>query len=99
MKMLSARHCCAAAAILGGWIISVPLARATGDVTAGHDLFIARCSACHDVHPTRKPGPSLLGVYGRRAGSVPGYNYSTALKNAHIIWNGNTLDRWLSGPP
>jgi cytochrome c len=80
-------------------MLSASMTHAAGDVTAGNDLFIARCSSCHDLHPTRKPGPLLSGVYGRRAGSVAGYHYSTALKNASIIWNGNTLDRWLSDPP
>lgn len=99
MTMLSSRYGGVVAALLGHAILSASTAHAAGDVTAGHDLFLARCSACHDLHPTRKPGPSLLGVYGRRAGTVPGYHYSTALRNAPIVWNKNTLDRWLSGPP
>lgn len=80
-------------AALPGWA-------ASGDaVTAGRDLFAQRCAACHGLNPTRKPGPPLAGVYGRRAGSVATYRYSAALRGAALTWNVATLDRWLSGPP
>jgi cytochrome c len=72
---------------------------AAADSAAGQQLFQARCTACHSLHPTRKPGPILSGVFGRRAGSVPEYHYSVALKDAGITWNATTLDHWLSGPP
>ena len=70
-----------------------------GDVTAGQNLFAARCVACHGLNPTRRPGPPLAGVYGRRAGSVASYHYSAALKAAPVTWNEATLDRWLTSPP
>jgi cytochrome c len=38
------------------------------------------------------------GVFGRRAGSLPDYTYSQALKGAGLVWNDETLDRWLSNP-
>jgi cytochrome c len=74
-------------------------AAAEGDVQAGAALFADRCVACHALNPTRKPGPILSDVYGRRAGTVAGYAYSTALKRAGLVWNDSTLDRWLAGPP
>lgn len=70
-----------------------------GNVAAGSELFASRCMACHGLNPTRKPGPPLAGVFGRRAGSVPTYHYSAALKGASVTWNQATLDRWLRGPP
>jgi cytochrome c2 len=88
--------------LLVGAIIAASPARAStgdGDVAAGRDLFASRCAACHGVNPTRKPGPSLGGVFGRRAGSVPSYHYSEALKGASITWNAANLDRWLTDPP
>jgi cytochrome c2 len=88
-----------AAVLLGGWILAGTPARAAGDAAAGGDLFTVRCAACHGINPTRKPGPLLSGVYGRHAGSVPGYHYSAALKAASVTWNAANLDRWLSGPP
>jgi cytochrome c len=38
------------------------------------------------------------GVVGRRAGAVAGYAYSSALKNANIVWTEDNLDRWLTDP-
>ena len=79
--------------------LRVAPALAAGEANAGEALFASRCVACHALHPTRKPGPVLAGVYGRRAGTVPGYQYSVALKRSGLIWNDATLDRWLAGPP
>jgi cytochrome c2 len=87
------------AILLGSSILAAASAQAAGDVAAGRNLFASRCAACHGLNPTRKPGPLLSGVYGRRAGSVPGYHYSTALTDASIVWSASNLDRWLSGPP
>ena len=59
----------------------------------------AQCVACHTVQPGRNGfGPSLAGVAGRRAASLPGYAYSEALKKSGVTWNAATLDRWLKGP-
>lgn len=43
-------------------------------------------------------GPSLAGVFGRRAGTVPGYRYSRALRDSGVLWNATTLDAWLADP-
>ncbi len=59
----------------------------------------AQCAACHTVQPGRNGfGPSLAGVAGRRAASLPGYAYSEALKKSGLTWNAATLERWLKGP-
>lgn len=60
-------------------------------------LYDARCGGCHalDAHRT---GPSHAGLFGRRAGSAPGFSYSPALARSGIIWNADTLDRWLTNP-
>ena len=87
------------AVLLGSSIMPITPAAAAGDIAAGRVEFASRCTACHGLKPTRKPGPVLFGVYGRRAGSVPGYHYSVALKDASITWNAANLDRWLQGPP
>lgn len=88
-----------AGAAVAASCLQVAPALAAGDPNAGAALFANRCAACHALHPTRKPGPLLSGVYGRRAGTVPGYQYSMALKRSGVIWNDATLDRWLAGPP
>ena len=59
----------------------------------------SRCAGCHSTQAGQnKIGPSLAGVFGRTSGSVPGYNYSAALKNAHLIWEAQTLDKFLQNP-
>lgn len=88
-----------AVAVLGGIVLHGSGALADDDASAGQHLFVSRCEACHSLTPTRKPGPLLSGIYGRRAGSVPGYHYSAALKAAGITWNASNLDRWLTDPP
>ncbi len=59
-----------------------------------------QCAACHAVTPGRHlTGPSLAGVWGRKAGSAEGFGrYSDALKKSGIVWNERTLDRWLENP-
>jgi cytochrome c len=42
--------------------------------------------------------PRHIGLFGRKAGSLPDYSYSVALKNSGIVWDEHTLDRWLQGP-
>jgi cytochrome c len=58
------------------------------------------CAACHSLKPgTHLTGPSLAGVWGKRAGSVEGFlRYSKALKAADIAWDETTLDAWLANP-
>jgi cytochrome c oxidase assembly protein subunit 11 len=67
------------------------------DPGAGRTLFATVCSACHATDHN-KVGPLLDGVVGRRAGSVPGYPYSTALAQAGVTWDAETLDQWLAAP-
>ena len=63
----------------------------------GKELFERRCSGCHGLD-TNKEGPRLRGVYGRKAASVPGFEYSEALRKAAIRWDDAGLERWLSDP-
>lgn len=59
----------------------------------------AQCAGCHSTEPGKNLfGPSLAGVSKRRAGTLPGYSYSPALKKSGIAWNAQSLDRWLSAP-
>ncbi len=65
----------------------------------GRILFLA-CQSCHDLKPgpSAKTGPSLYGVVGRKAGSLPGYAYSPAMATQTFIWDEATLNRWLTSP-
>jgi cytochrome c len=79
--------------------LSMPLtAYAQGDAAAGEKIF-AHCAACHSTKPgENKLGPSLAGVFGRKSGTEPGYNYSSAMKGANVSWDEKTLDEYLQGP-
>lgn len=63
----------------------------------GKVLFEKRCTGCHSLEKN-KEGPRLVGVYGRKAGSVGDFSYSAELKAAKITWDGLTLDKWLTNP-
>lgn len=56
-----------------------------------------RCQACHSLE-TDRTGPHHCGLFGRRAGSVHGFQYSDAMKRADIVWTARTLDRFLANP-
>ena len=61
----------------------------------GKQLFEKRCTGCHALD-RNKEGPGLAGVYGRRAGTAPGFNYSPALRSAGFTWDAQRLDQWLT---
>jgi cytochrome c len=68
-----------------------------GDAVRGKAVFERRCIGCHAMEANRE-GPRLAGVYGRKAGGVAGFTYSTGLKSLGVTWNDATLERWLSDP-
>jgi nitrite reductase (NO-forming) len=69
-----------------------------GDVAKGEQVF-RKCRACHSIEAGKNlTGPSLAGVFGRKAGEIPNYNYSPAMKNASIVWDAATLDSYLADP-
>lgn len=76
----------------------LPLAvSAAPDVKRGEQLYTARCGACHSI-ADNGAGPRHRCLFGRRAGTQPGFDYSDALKNSKIVWDEKTLDRWLAEP-
>jgi cytochrome c len=67
-----------------------PLAAYAGD--PGADVFRA-CVACHTLSPDEgnRAGPTLAGIFGRRIATLPGYNFSDALKTLDIVWTPETV--------
>jgi cytochrome c len=63
----------------------------------GKELFERRCGGCHALDRD-KEGPRLGDVYGRMAGSVDSFEYSDALKKSKILWNDESLEKWLTDP-
>ncbi|MET0321987.1 MAG: c-type cytochrome [Duganella sp.] len=66
-------------------------------IAQGKRIWQQRCTDCHALD-TDETGPRHRGVFGRRAGSLPGYDYSRALRRSAITWDAGSLDRWLSDP-
>jgi cytochrome c len=71
-------------------------AEAPANVAHGEEVY-NRCVACHALKADRV-GPHHCGLIGRRAGSVPGFAYSEAMKKSKLVWDEKTLDRFLVNP-
>src|SRR5258708_9046864 len=87
-------------AIVGGISISgAPALSADVNLNRGQRAFGA-CAACHSLEPDlNMTGPSLAGLWGRKAGSLPSFErYSDTLKSSGIIWDDRSLDGWLTDP-
>ena len=87
----------AAVAALAALLPAATLPAAAAPDPARGEQIYGRCLACHDLARDRV-GPRHCGLFGRRAGSVPGFVYSPAMKGSGIVWNAATLDRFLAAP-
>ena len=79
---------------------AAPAAAAAGDADAGSAVFKGHlCFACHSFEAGHNgAGPSLAGVFGRKAGQAPGFAYSDGVKNSGITWNEESIGKWVQGP-
>jgi len=69
-----------------------------GDPQAGRQVY-RKCQACHSLESGKNTlGPSLAGIIGKKAGEVPNFNYSPALKSSNLVWDAATLDAYLLDP-
>lgn len=81
-----------------GLVVASGAAMADGDAAKGEKVF-AKCKTCHDATQEKnKVGPYLVGIFGRKAGSVEGFNYSDAMKNSGIVWDHETLAKYVHDP-
>ena len=72
-------------------------AQERGDAERGATLYQQRCGACHSLDANRV-GPKHRGVYRRQPASVPGFQYSAALRKLTEPWDDERLSRWLANP-
>ena len=87
------------AALVAALTLLMPVAAWAADTAAGQSAF-ARCKICHTLEAGgRSPvGPNLHGVFGRKAGTLEEYSYSAAMKNSGIVWDDETLAKYLRDP-
>jgi cytochrome c len=67
------------------------------DAAAGKQVF-TQCSVCHSVDGSNGVGPTLKGIVGSKAGEVPGFRFSRAMKGSNITWDDKTLSDFLTDP-
>jgi cytochrome c len=77
------------------WLVAAPAM--AQDAARGADVFQDRCASCHVLHGVGQ-GPNLIGVVGRKAGALPGFGYSDAIKASGLTWTPANLDRFIAGP-
>jgi cytochrome c len=88
---------------IGAFIAVLVVAGATAnrgyaqDAEHGKNIFKA-CAACHATDHANRVGPGLGGIIGRKAGMVPGFPYSNAMKKSDVVWDAKILDAWVESP-
>lgn len=102
MKLKFTAACAAAVSAAACTLNTVPVAAMTpaGEDAmnkAGQVMFEHRCRSCHADDPAKKSyGPSLVGIFGRKAASVEGFAYSDAMKASGIVWDEAALRKWIA---
>jgi len=81
------------------FLFSASVAFSEANSARGQRVFGA-CAACHSLQPDQSmTGPSLAGLWNRKAGSLTSFSrYSSALQSANIVWDDKTLDEWINDP-
>ena len=83
-----------AAAVVAGFVGFATQASAqSGDAARGQRVFNQQCRACHTLEKdgAQTAGPNLHGVFGRKAGTAAGFEFSDAMKTSGIVWDDTTM--------
>jgi cytochrome c len=80
-------------------LAQLPPAYQKADLSNGEARF-AVCRACHTTNQGGEDmtGPNLWGIFGRKAGSEPGFTYSDGMKQAGWTWDADRIDTWITNP-
>jgi cytochrome c len=91
-------RCICAGVVTGALALWSSVGHAQGDPAAGEKVF-NKCRACHVAdEPQNRVGPHLVGLFGRKAGSVEGFKYSEAMKGSGVTWSEETISEYIADP-
>jgi cytochrome c len=85
--------------VTAGLLVALPAVASAQDAEAGKKVF-NKCAPCHSIGPgsKNKVGPNLSGLFGRKAGTEPGFNYSEAMKKAGWVWDEAKFKEYIADP-
>jgi cytochrome c len=80
-------------------MVALPAVASAQDAEAGKKVF-TKCAPCHSIGPgaKNKVGPELNGLFGRKAGTAEGFNYSEAMKKAGWVWDEAKFKEYIADP-
>ena len=80
-------------------LAALPAPYRSADLENGRSK-LALCKACHTLGQGGEAGvgPNLFAVFGRKAGSVPGFSYSDGMKALGVVWDADNLNAWITKP-
>ena len=91
--------------VLSTWVAALYLlaavhpAMAAGDIAKGANTFAEECGDCHSTKAGKaKKGPPLVGVNGRKAGTITDFEYSQAMVQSGILWTSEKIDTYIAQP-
>jgi len=81
-------------------LVAAPASAQSGDAARGQRLFNQQCRACHTLEQggASPAGPNLHGLFGRKAGTAVGYEFSEAMKKSAIVWDETTVAEYMRDP-
>jgi cytochrome c len=84
--------------LAAAFAFAAPAAAQQGDAARGEQKFV-ECAACHSVEKgVTNVGPTLAGIFGRKAGALAEFHYSAAMRKSGITWTPQTLDEYIADP-
>ncbi len=85
--------------LAAGLMVVLPAVASAQDAAAGKKVF-NKCAPCHSIGPgaKNKVGPNLDGLFGRKAGTEEGFNYSEAMKKAGWVWDEAKFKEYIADP-
>src|SRR5262245_50509327 len=87
-------------AAVGAAALAMPAVAQEGDASRGQRLFNQQCRSCHTLEQggASPTGPNLYGLFGSKAGTIKGYQFSESMIRSGIMWDDKTVSEYLRDP-